>query len=448
MLEKSGLYLLELLKIIDDLQRYEMDFPLLVSLKNVKVLLLKQQAIHRLLVKAVTTEKGAMNSKSKNMCNAQKAFEMEISNMMSAEEEEYPRSKLLVQSEVTLKAEEDPISMLLVEDEVAEKAETSQLFHEEKNLIGLTDVENKLKADIDTENEGTVSRKKRKAKLPQENVLEKTKDMENAVENGDKPSSGHKRKKKVKERKNKVDSSVVYGKCRFCQERLTLNDSSDHIQRVHPEKKSEYYNCPICGKMAMSVSTHVEKFHNPDRIECDVCKKPFKHKERMAIHRKVTHFPDDTDFLCSGENGCGKRFTTKGRLQSHLKSGHNFKYYVCHLCGMGYNKKSDHQRHLINVHGLGEKKHTCPQCEKIFAVASNLRAHLRTHMLERNYRCTICQKSFYSNKHLKQHEKCHKPPQHKCMICGKLFIYLHAGLGTHLKQVHGVNLQGNVLSTV
>ena len=34
---------------------------------------------------------------------------------------------------------------------------------------------------------------------------------------------------------------------------------------------------------------------------------------------------------------------------------------------------------MIGIRGLGKKPHNCPQCGKCFALACNLRAHMRTH---------------------------------------------------------------------
>ena len=477
-MEKSSFYLFELLKVFDELQRYDLKSPVLDTLRNMKAMLLKQQATHRLLLKTFSS-KICMEIKFDHFHEAPKA----------------PAVKAMADEKVDLE------TMSLFNEAIAPEVEISDMSHDDQNWLSnqadntanpsmitppsshashaetnaiepILTTSNSFKADVSDldeskqelkENYRRTSRRKKKTPFFQEQLqmeseesedLDNPKDLEKALEkemrkdgdfevNGEEELSRYKRKKYGM---GKIIPTRFFGNCRFCQKRLTLKDSVDHMKLVHPEKTDEYYNCPICGKLAMSIFCHVRRYHNPDRVECDVCKKPFQREETLKIHRKVTHFPDETDFVCSGENGCGcgKRFTTQARLQYHLKASQTLKKHVCHLCGVAYRGKAEHQRHLINVHGLGEKKYSCPQCGKSFATTSNLRDHLITHKPVRNLICTICQKSFYTKTLLKQHEICHKPPQHECRICGKLFLYRNAGLGTHLKQVHGVNFQGNL----
>ena len=247
-------------------------------------------------------------------------------------------------------------------------------------------------------------------------------------------------------KRQKEDANLFFGSCRFCSKELTLEECAKHMQLCHVEMTHEYYNCPICAKMTMDIDYHVRKNHHPNSATCDVCSKPFMSEKNMLCHRKVVHFPDDTDFVCNVTDECRARFTKEGYLKSHIKVKHSrHKTQVCDLCGKGYGGKVTLQRHLINAHGIGEKRFSCPQCGKTFASACNLQCHIINHNTKNDFKCTVCHKAFKTRHLLNQHLVCHKPPTHKCMICGKMFLYRAAGLGTHLKQVHKADMQGKPL---
>jgi len=151
-------------------------------------------------------------------------------------------------------------------------------------------------------------------------------------------------------------------------------------------------------------------------------------------------------FVCNGKDGCGKRFNLESALNYHIIHNHKRRQtQVCELCGASYRCKVSLQRHIINFHGIGEKKFSCPSCNKMFGSAVNLKKHLSTHRTTKDFGCTVCSKAFSTRQFLTQHMVCHRPPTHECMFCGKMFLYRAAGLGTHLKQVHRVDVQGNPL---
>jgi len=60
-------------------------------------------------------------------------------------------------------------------------------------------------------------------------------------------------------------------------------------------------------------------------------------------------------------------------------------------------------------------------CNKVFSRLYSLRAHQRSHAVERPYRCSVCPASFARNHDLKRHIKLHDKKAWKCGGCQKVF---------------------------
>jgi hypothetical protein len=60
-------------------------------------------------------------------------------------------------------------------------------------------------------------------------------------------------------------------------------------------------------------------------------------------------------------------------------------------------------------------------CKKVFSRLYSLRAHQRSHAVERPYRCSVCPASFARNHDLKRHIKLHDKKAWKCGGCQKVF---------------------------
>ena len=449
MLDKSSLHFFELLKGCSELQGHNLDPSASMLVRNIKGLLLKQQAIFRLLAKAivaslpVTKEVSAPRGVKVVISADNEAGDESPSPLEDGQADDLSNNR---SSDHLPASGGHPIKIEKTHSDLTSCSNGHQPLQNGRSYETSAQEESNSTLKLDSKLSGARTKRKRKTRFSQEQlqmIFEEDEDEDGTAKAHDDDGGDFMAEDNAE--------PTVFGQCRFCEKSLTLAESSDHVKLIHPEKTEEYYKCPICGTMSMSMVFHVRKYHDPNRIECDVCKRPFQREESMKIHRKITHFPDDTDFVCNGKDGCGKRFVTESLLKSHLAANHkhkNPKNLVCDLCGIPYSKKMELQRHLTNIHGIGEKQYSCPQCEKRFASPLSLRNHLMTHQPVRNQTCTICLKSFHTRKLLNQHEICHKPPRHECKMCGKFFLYRSAGLGTHLKQVHGVDMQGNKLSSI
>lgn len=121
-----------------------------------------------------------------------------------------------------------------------------------------------------------------------------------------------------------------------------------------------------------------------------------------------------------GCNLCNRKYKTKGALQFHEKSTHNFggQLYSCDKCsyqGILKAKLSFHMR----VHS---KPFKCLFCDERFSDMLSLEKHVKEHDGPKEFNC-FCGKKFTSNRAIKIHkikkhdEDCYKVKPFTCDIC-------------------------------
>ncbi|XP_071986998.1 uncharacterized protein [Engystomops pustulosus] len=150
-------------------------------------------------------------------------------------------------------------------------------------------------------------------------------------------------------------------------------------------------------------------------FSCPECGKCFSKKVNLASHLKI-HLAEKP-YSCSE---CGKSFAHKSVLVRHQKIHSGEKPFVCLECWKCFVQKSDlvyHQR----LH-TGERPYPCPDCGKCFSHRSVLVRHQKIHTGEKPYACPRCGKSFIQKTHMKRHQKIHarEKPYH-CDDYGKKF---------------------------
>ena len=94
-------------------------------------------------------------------------------------------------------------------------------------------------------------------------------------------------KAKRKKRDPVEDSDAFVGDCRLCGRALKMREGADHVRTEHPDRMSEFYLCPICGKESSAMARHIRTNHHPDVFDCDVCGRKFINEKSMRVHRKI-----------------------------------------------------------------------------------------------------------------------------------------------------------------
>ncbi|KAG2375189.1 hypothetical protein C9374_010193 [Naegleria lovaniensis] len=139
-------------------------------------------------------------------------------------------------------------------------------------------------------------------------------------------------------------------------------------------------------------------------------------------------------------SSCGKEFTSKGKLDKHLKK-HEEKRHLCGFpsCGKTFSFRHELLEHIKTKHS--PKQSVCTICNKEFKDLQALQAHLRTiHKNEKKvFRCHFedCNKCYTNKRNLDDHIKTThlKTKQFKCDICQRVLKH-KASLRRHYKNVH------------
>ncbi|XP_053674408.1 zinc finger protein ZFP2-like [Anopheles nili] len=242
--------------------------------------------------------------------------------------------------------------------------------------------------------------------------------------------------------------------CAYCENSYSLLSSLRRHENVHTRIRQ--YICNICGKIFNKSSCLLqhERTHAVNvPYKCDFCGKSFKETIRLVEHKRI--HTGEKPFQC---NNCQKQFRIKQLLNGHLakcaSKETSLLVFQCEYCNQSLLNKQQlidhalklHPEHLprdgrcrycdlkvneestLFEHELQHKQPgaiECQQCGKIFKQKSNLRRHLRLHILDAKlYKCDICDKSFTQASTMKAHRRVHtgeKP--YTCELCGKTFHY-------------------------
>lgn len=157
----------------------------------------------------------------------------------------------------------------------------------------------------------------------------------------------------------------------------------NHITCVH---KQPLKNCEHCGK---NIKENFGKFngcsHQTDAYDrelknmvCNKCGKRFLNQTTLKRH-PIRH--GEKTIVCDTE-GCGKKFFTKGCLQSHQDQHHlNLRYWDCSYkdCNTKFYNISGLNKHILVTHKKIKEK--CPVGECKFHVGRRdyMKNHLKKH---------------------------------------------------------------------
>ena len=157
--------------------------------------------------------------------------------------------------------------------------------------------------------------------------------------------------------------------------------SQSKVENVIQAVQTKDDQCPLCHKKlkdGAAVRTHLRAKHQKvTPYQCQLCQQYCADNQLLKAHLK-TH-SDADKFKCT-EDGCGKGFPTKGRLNSHAKT-HDSKHHVkCHFCDKVFNEKKNlapHEKTCKNRPTPAVRDVKCDFCPKAFFHKKDLNYHLK-----------------------------------------------------------------------
>jgi len=154
-----------------------------------------------------------------------------------------------------------------------------------------------------------------------------------------------------------------------------------HMKSVHDIAKAaeQNFSCHYCGKKYTTVSSlkyHLIIHENPDGlVACDECDKTFMREKNLAKHKALQH--SECDILCSQ---CAKVFKNSRNLRLHYKVVHESERlpFECDVCKKRFIGRNKLAQHKINVH-VKSRPHSCryKECGKAYNDTSNRNCHER-----------------------------------------------------------------------
>jgi len=212
--------------------------------------------------------------------------------------------------------------------------------------------------------------------------------------------------------------------CKFRKRKLAAVE--DHIKEVHAD-------CPdlMIRKIALKA-----KDGNEQIFACKFCDATFKKKTLLNQHNyKVHEIQLDTEYTCSQ---CGVSCANLPGLKAHTRA-HLAKKFLCANCNKSFLILSQLKDHVDRAVCMEETR-KCQHCEKVFSTKHRLELHLRVHNNDKPYECNICKKAFTQTRSLKEHLLTHKSErQFKCQFCDKKFVQKNH-LKYHLTSQHSQNV--------
>ncbi|GJQ87332.1 hypothetical protein Trydic_g17379 [Trypoxylus dichotomus] len=225
----------------------------------------------------------------------------------------------------------------------------------------------------------------------------------------------------------RTHSPITYDSLEFCtsEAHITCEFCGRGFKRAGGYKNHLRKHLPETETGAKRMESTPQNGKTSGEHSCDICKRLFKTKHLLKAH-KLTH--GEKSYLCSE---CGKVFTTKGSLQSHLKVHTGEKPHTCTVCKKSFGHVGSFEAHML-IH-TGKRPYSCPVCAKSFTQLAHLKYHSRIHSGEKPFSCNYCDKKFSLKGNLTVHIRIHTgETPYLCPMCGKGF-YDSSSMKRHCK---------------
>ncbi|XP_057700390.1 zinc finger protein 420-like [Corythoichthys intestinalis] len=205
--------------------------------------------------------------------------------------------------------------------------------------------------------------------------------------------------------------------CSICNQSFPgVNKLTRHM-RTHTKEKP--FQCTVCllnFSQSYHMTRHQRQKHGMQTFICK-CGKKFASWLKLKVHRKTHKI-----LTCPS---CKMSFKDKDDLENHLKSHAKIPRtplsLICDECGKVFGRRYHLKRHMVMHYKAANTGYfTCAECKADFALAEDLKKHLKRHAKENSGTCLRCNQNFPSQEELKAHMAAHNIT-YLCSVCGKKF---------------------------
>ncbi|XP_059173377.1 zinc finger protein 37-like isoform X2 [Physella acuta] len=173
----------------------------------------------------------------------------------------------------------------------------------------------------------------------------------------------------------KSEHSEQMHKCSQCEMWFTSADKLQEHERMHQTRIRQ--QCPKCGAMVYRVDQHISDIHVEPGLEfpCSICQKKLKNKAGLVQHMRIHEDKSSGKiFVCPK---CSKKYSCETYLTYHISTIHtNRKFYDCHTCGKNFSFKHNLKTHMRLHSPL--KLFCCEVCGQGFNYKASLQSHLKS----------------------------------------------------------------------
>jgi Zinc finger, C2H2 type len=159
------------------------------------------------------------------------------------------------------------------------------------------------------------------------------------------------------------------------------NITFDNIQLTRQEERLKNHACKECGKAfteKYNLNSHIKQKHTEPQLPCQKCEKKFHFPYLRDNHYKIKHLNQNM-FQCPIPD-CFLSFGLKGNLKAHINIIHNnMTRFNCQFCEYKCYDKYRITKHTnMHLRSAETHPHKCDTCGLGFKNRSNLSTHIKS----------------------------------------------------------------------